>query len=78
MNKPIVLDTNMPCIGPGKVPILYGDFRRVQITDRGTGTMQARKDLVYHGFEECSMEAYMDVRLMDRQAVKGVRVREHK
>lgn len=74
MNKPIVLDTNMSCIGPGKVPILYGDFSRVQITDQGTGKLQTRKDPAHPGMEECSMNAYMDVRLMDRQAVKGVRM----
>lgn len=74
MNKPIVLDTNMPCIEPGKVPILYGDFSRVQITDQGTGKLRARKDPAHPGMDECSMNAYMDVRLMDRQAVKGVRM----
>ena len=75
MNKPIVLDIHMPCIEPGNVPILYGDFSRVQITDQGTGKLQARKDPAHPGMEECSMNAYMDVRLMDRQAVKGVQIK---
>ena len=75
MNKPVVLDTNMPCIEPGTVPILYGDFSRVQITDQGTGKLRARKDPAHPGMEECSMNAYMDVRLMDRQAVKGVKIK---
>ena len=75
MNKPIVLDTNMPCIEPGKEPILYGDFSQVQITDQGTGKLQARKDPAHPGMEECSMNAYMDVKLMDRQAVKGVKIK---
>ncbi len=75
MNKPIVLDIHMPCIGPGAVPILYGDFSQVQITDQGTGKLQARKDPAHPGMEECSMNAYMDVRLTDRQAVKGIRIK---
>lgn len=75
MNKPIVLDIHMPCIEPGNVPILYGDFSRVRITDQGTGKMQAWKDPAHPGMDVCSMEAYMDVRLMDRQAVKGIRIK---
>lgn len=74
MNKPIVLCSDMPCITTGSIPILYGDFSQVQITDQGTDKLRIRAAAARRGMDECTMDAFMDICLMDRQAVRGLRM----
>lgn len=76
MNKPIILCSDMPCIAPGSIPILYGDFSQVQITDQGTGKLRVRADKTFPGMDECALDAWMDICLMDRQALRGLRIAE--
>ena len=47
MNTPIMLTNAMPCIGTGKVPVLYGDFSQIQIEDGEREDMQqeAREEM---------------------------------
>lgn len=74
MNTPIMLTNAMPCIGSGKVPVLYGDFSQIQIEDGGREDMQqeAREDMP-DGFT-CTLGGYMDCRILDREAVKGLKM----
>ena len=61
-------------IGSGKVPVLYGDFSQIQIEDGGREDMQkeASEDMP-DGFT-CTLGGYMDCRILDREAVKGLKI----
>jgi|GEM_PF-5269941 len=74
MNIPIMLTNAMPCIGTGKVPVLYGDFSQIQIEDGEREDMQqeAREEMP-DGFT-CTLCGYMDCRILDRTAVKGLKI----
>ena len=74
MNIPIMLTNAMPCIGTGKVPVLYGDFSQIQIEDGEREDMQqeAREEMP-DGFT-CTLGGYMDCRILDRTAVKGLKI----
>ena len=74
MNTPIMLTNAMPCIGTGKVPVLYGDFSQIQIEDGEREDMQqeAREEMP-DGFT-CTLGGYMDCRILDREAVKGLKI----
>ena len=73
-NKPIVLTNDMPCISSGAVPILYGDFSQVEVLQQGTDPMQEHEDIAFPGTVECTQDGYAQVRLLDRNAVKGLSV----
>ena len=74
MNVPIALCNTMPCIGAGSVPILYGDFSRIRIEDCGRAELQQKPREGYPGDVVCSMTGYVNYILLDRQAVKGLKV----
>lgn len=64
----------MPCIGSGKVPVLYGDFSQIQIEDGGREDMQKEaSEEMPDGFT-CTLGGYMDCRILDREAVKGLKI----
>ena len=74
LNKPIVFTNDMPCICSGAIPILYGDFQQVEVLQQGMDPMQEHKDIAFPGTVECTQDGYAQVRLLDRQAVKGIRI----
>ena len=74
MNTPVVLCGAMPCISAGSVPILYGDFSSVCIEDAGRDELQQEPRSGYDDENVCSMTGYMNCKLMDRQAVKGLKM----
>ena len=74
LNKPIVFTNDMPCICSGAVPILYGDFTQVEVLQQGTELMQEHEDIAFPGTVECTQDGYAQVRLLDRQAVKGLKI----
>lgn len=74
MNTPVVLSGAMPCIGTGSVPILFGDFSSVRIEDCGRDELQQEPRGGYDDENMCSMTGYMNCRLLDRQALKGLKM----
>ena len=75
LNKPIVFSNDMPCCSfTNEVLILYGDFRQVEVLQQGTDPMQEHECIDFPGSVEVSMDGYAQVRLLDKQAVKGLRV----
>ena len=75
LNKPIVFSNDMPCgSSSNEVAILYGDFGQVKVLQQGTDPMQEYECIDFPGSVEISMDGYAQVRLLDRQAVKGLRV----
>ena len=77
LNKPIVFSNDMPCGSTSnEVAILYGDFSQVEVLQQGTEPMQEHECIDFPGSVEVSMDGYAQVRLLDRQAVKGLRITE--
>lgn len=74
MNVPIALCNSMPCIGAGSVPILYGDFGKMRIKDCGRGELQQKPRDGHPDDVVCSMTGYVNYTLLDRLAVKGLKV----
>ncbi len=74
LNKPIVLTNDMPCITDGAVPILYGDFGQVEVLQQGTDPMQIHENIAFSNMVECTQDGYAQVRLLDKQAVKGLSI----
>lgn len=74
MNTPIMLNNAMPCIGSGKVPVLYGDFSQIQIEDGGREDMQKEASEDRPDGFTCTLGGYMDCRILDREAVKGLKI----
>ena len=75
LNKPIVFSNDMPCGSTrNEVAILYGDFQQVEVLQQGTDPVQEHECITFPGTVEVSMDGYAQVRLLDRQAVKGLRV----
>ena len=74
MNTPIILTNSMPCIRSGDIPVLYGDFSQIQIEDG------AREDMQQEPHEEvpdglvCTIGGHMDYRILDKEAVKGLKM----
>ena len=65
----------MPCGSTSnEVAILYGDFGQVEVLQQGTDPMQENECIDLPGSVEIIMDGYVQVRLLDRQAVKGLRV----
>ena len=65
----------MPCGSTrNEVAILYGDFSQVEVLQQGTDPVQEHECITFPGTVEVSMDGYAQVRLLDRQAVKGLRV----
>ena len=74
MNTPVMLTNAMPLVGRGSVPVLYGDFSGVHIEDGGH---DAVKSEVREGTPEgiiCSLKGYVGCILIDREAVKGLKI----
>ena len=74
MDKPIVLCNAMPFIGPGSVPILFGDFSKVSIEDCGRDELQQE---LYDGnpdTQQYTLAGYMDCMLEDQLAVRGIKI----
>ena len=77
MNKPVVFSNDMPCGSfTNEVLILYGDFGQVEVLQQGTDPVQEHECIDFPGSVEVSMDGYAQVRLLDRHAVKGLRVIE--
>ena len=75
LNKPVVFSNDLPCCSfTNEVLILYGDFRQVEVRQQGTDPMQEHECIDFPGSVEVSMDGYAQVRLLDKQAVKGLRV----
>ena len=75
LNKPVVFSNDMPCGSfSNEVAILYGDFRQVEVLQQGNEPVQEHECIDFPGSVEISMDGYAQVRLLDRQAVKGLRV----
>lgn len=75
LNKPIVFSNDMPCGNhSNEVLILYGDFGQVEVLQQGADPMQKHECIDFPGSVEVSMDDHAQVRLLDRQAVKGLRV----
>ena len=75
LNKPIVFSNDMPCGSTrNEVAILYGDFSQVEVLQQGTDPVQEHECITFPGTVEVSMDGYAQVRLLDRQAVMGLRV----
>ena len=75
LNKPIVFSNDMPCGNhSNEVLIQYGDFGQVEVLQQGTDPVQEHECITFPGTVEVSMDGYAQVRLLDRQAVKGLRV----
>lgn len=75
LNKPVVFSNDMPCGSfSNEVAILYGDFRQVEVLQQGNEPVQEHECIDFPSSVEVSMDGYAQVRLLDRQAVKGLRV----
>lgn len=75
LNKPIVFSNDMPCgSSSNEVSILYGDFHQVEVLQQGTEPLQEHECIDFPGSVEVSMDGYAQVRLLARNAVKGLRV----
>ena len=75
LNKPIIFSNDMPCGSTSnEVAVLYGDFCQVEVLQQGTDPVQEHECITFPGTVEVSMDGYAQVRLLDRQAVKGLRV----
>ena len=75
LNKPIVFSNDMPCGSTSnEVAILYGDFGQVEVLQQGNEPMQEHECIDFPGSVEVSMDGYAQVRMLDKQAVKGLRV----
>ena len=75
LNKPIIFSNDMPCGSTrNEVAILYGDFSQVEVLQQGTDPVQEHECITFPGTVEVSMDGYAQVRMLDRQAVKGLRV----
>lgn len=56
------------------MPVLYGDFSQIQIEDGGREDMQKEaSEEMPDGFT-CTLGGYMDCRILDREAVKGLKI----
>ena len=74
MNTPVMLTNAMPMIGRGSVPVLYGDFSGVRIEDGGHDAVKSDvREGVPKGIT-CSLKGYMGCSLIDREAVKGLKM----
>ena len=74
MNTPVMLTNAMPMIGRGSVPVLYGDFSGVRIEDGGHDAVKSDvREGVPKGIT-CSLKGYMGCILIDREAVKGLKM----
>ena len=77
LNKPVVFSNDMPCDSfTNEVLILYGDFQQMEVLQQGSDPMQEHECIDFPGSVEVSMDGYAQVRMLDRQAVKGLRVIE--
>ena len=74
LNRPVVLSSDMPCMGEGQVPILFGDFGSVYIQRAGRGEMQEQSHGNHPSNIVCTMEGYMTCELVNREAVKGIKM----
>ena len=74
MNTPVMLTNAMPLVGRGSVPVLYGDFSGVRIEDGGHDAVKSDvREGVPKGIT-CSLKGYMGCILIDREAVKGLKM----
>ena len=74
MNTPVMLTNAMPQVGNGSVPVLYGDFSGVRIEDGGHDAVKTEPHAGAPRGITCSLKGYMGCRLMDREAVKGLKM----
>ena len=74
MNTPVMLTNAMPLADRGSVPVLYGDFSGVRIEDGGHDGVEAKQTDGRPGTVTCSLRGYMGCRLVDRDAVKGLKL----
>ncbi len=74
LNRPVVLLNNMPCMGEGQVPILFGDFGSVYILSAGHEDMHEKPHGRHPSNVICTMEGYMGCTLSNREAVKGLKM----
>ena len=75
LNKPVILSNDMPCGNySNEVLILYGNFGQVEVLQQGTDPMQEHEDIAFPGTVECTQDGYAQVRLLDRQALKGLKI----
>ena len=74
MNTPVMLTNAMPLVGRGSIPVLYGDFSGVRIEDGGHDAVKSEvREGVPKGIT-CSLKGYMGCSLIDREAVKGLKM----
>ncbi len=74
MNTPVMLTNAMPLAGIGSVPVLYGDFSGVRIEDGGHDAVKTEPHAGAPRGITCSLTGYMGCRLIDREAVKGLKM----
>lgn len=74
MDKPIVLCNAMPFISKGSVPILFGDFGKVSIEDRGRDELQEEAYDGNSDTQQYTLTGYMDCMLEEQLAVRGIRI----
>ena len=74
MDKPIVLCNAMPFIQEGSVPILFGDFSKVNIEDCGRDELQEEPYDSNPGAMQCTLTGYMDCMLEEQLAVRGIKI----
>lgn len=74
MDKPIVLCNAMPFISQGSVPILFGDFSKVSIEDCGRDELHEEPYDSNSSSMKCTLTGYMDCRLEEQLAVRGIRI----
>ena len=67
MGAPVVLSAAMPCVGDGRVPVLYGDFSQITIRDCG-------RDELLRASDTGVMTGYLEVHIADRDAVRGLKL----
>jgi len=67
LGAPVVLSTAMPCAGDGRVPVLYGDFSQITVSDCG-------RDELLRSSDTGVMTGYLDVHIADRDAVRGLKI----
>ena len=74
MNTPVMLTNAMPLVCRGSVPVLYGDFSAVRIEDGGHDAIKTEPHAGASRGITCSLTGYMGCSLIDREAVKGLKM----
>ena len=76
LGYPVIICKSMPDVASGNTPILFGDFQHYLIGDRGHRSIKRLNErYADHGQVGFYISQRMDARLIDRNAIKSLKVR---